>query len=240
MISSLISGIVIGILLAIPPGPVGVTAIKYGLFKSDKAGRQLALGNALMDTIFCILAVFATSFAVSKLSEVSHHYPLLTLILQIGIIVGFLVFGFLNLKDGKQSNVDYYNNEQPFKMPFMQNLRNRGVFFLGIAIALTNIANPTFITSLTWISVQVQNFHFVEDNFIARIFYAFGFGLGNFIWIYSLVKLVIRFKHRMSDDFLLKIKRFAGYTFIGFGTILGWRVVQFTKWPEILQILFAF
>lgn len=240
MILSLLSGIVLGIILAIPPGPVGITAIKYGLFRSPKAGTQLALGNAVMDFLFCLLAVFATSFAISTLNTLSITYPLLTLFIQFGVIIGFVAFGIMNIKTKPIKEPDYFSGEQEFRMKFLQDLKQRGIFFLGIAIAMTNIANPTFITTLAWVSVQTINHNLVANTAESKLLYALGFGLGNFLWIFGLVKAVTKYKHKLSDMMLIRIKKFAGITFLGFGTLLGWRVITLTKWTEIFHLLFAF
>lgn len=239
MILSLLSGIIIGIVLALPPGPVGITAIKYGLFKGEKAGTELAFGNAMIDFLYSLITIFATSAAISILNAFANQYPALIFAFQVSIILALMAFGILNLKSKKQL-FDYQNPEQSIDRSYLGSFRNRGPVVLGIAIALTNLANPTFIPSLTWVAVQVNKIPNIDLSIYGKLLFALGFGLGNFIWVAFLVKLIVRYKHRLTDTMLFRIRQFAGFTFLGFGTLLGYRLFSVIKWPEILRLVFAF
>jgi hypothetical protein len=116
----------------------------------------------------------------------------------------------------------------------------KGPFFLGAAVAFTNIANPTFFSSLSFVTLSVQKYHLIELTAASSIMFAIGFGAGNFTWIYLLVKVLARIKHRITDDVILKIRKFAGFTLIGFGTLLGYRVIAFTHWQDNFRFIIAF
>lgn len=222
-----------------PPGPVGVTAIKLGLFNGERSGTQLAFGNAMMDFLYSLLAIFATAAATQAINSLSHSYPVVALSFQVIVVLTLLVYGFVNLTS-KPKEIDYTNPEQKFESKFLQNLKSRGPILLGVAIALTNLANPTFVPTLAWIAVQVHKYQIIQNSILSNFLFAIGFGLGNFLWIYFLVKMIIRFKERLSDRMLLRIRQFTGATFIGFGTIMGYRLLTLTKWSEIIRFIFAF
>lgn len=238
MIISLLIGITIGVLLALPPGPVGVTAMKFGLYRNSRAGMELALGNAMLDFLYSLIMIFATSTASQIMGNFEGNYPFISTIIQIGVVLAFFGIGIYNLKN-KNSNFDYNNPDNAYNSRFFSLVKQRGPVLLGIAIALTNLANPTFIPTLAWISINIHTHKLFANNFINNLLYAIGFGLGNFIWITILVKLIVRYKHKFSDSMLIRIRQFAGFTFLSFGTLLSYRILSITKWGEVLHLFFA-
>ena len=239
MVMSLLAGILIGIILAILPGPVSVTAIKLSLEKGSKHGILVGLGTAVMDFFFCVSATLATSAIIPLVEQISKNYPIAVLIVQISIVAGVMVYGFLTLKSKKEKGVTTPQNLTE-KSKIIEYLTHRGPFLLGFAIALTNVANPSFMASITSVTVMVQRWGWIESSILGNTSYSIGFGLGTFIWLYTVVRVVIFYKPRMSGDLIVRIKKFAGLTFIGFGTLLGYRIIMITKWPEILRLIFAF
>ncbi len=238
MIVSLLAGAILGIVLAILPGPVAVTAIKTSLNKGVREGSLVGLGTGVIDFLYCLCAVFATSAAMMIFDTFAVEYPLVVLSIQILIVFGILVYGFTHLKS-KQAVLSQNTDPLAEKNKKLQFLSSKGPFFLGMAVALANIANPTFITSIAYLSVQMQKFGLIENTSLGRISYAVGFGLGNVIWIYAVVKTIDHYKSKMSDKMAFKIQKFAGFTLIGFGTLLGYRLIEFTKWSDILRLIFA-
>lgn len=238
MIISLLFGTIIGIILALPPGPVGITAIKYGLFRGNRSGMELALGNAIMDFIYSLIMIFATTAASHAVSAFSSDYPYISTLIQILVVFVFFAVGIINLRN-KYDSFDYNNPDKAYNSRFFSLIKQRGPILLGAAIALTNLANPTFVPTLAWISINVHTFGLFESTIINNFAYALGFGLGNFIWITLLVRLIVRYKHKLSENMLIRIRQFAGFTFLSFGTILGYRVLSITKWGELIRLLFA-
>ena len=238
MIISLLFGTIIGIILALPPGPVGITAIKYGLFRGSRSGMELALGNAVMDFIYSLVMIFATTAASQAVGTFAKDYPYFSTLIQIAVVIVFFAVGIINLRN-KYDSFDYNNPDKAYNSRFFSLIKQRGPILLGAAIALTNLANPTFVPTLAWISINVHTFGLFENNILNNLFYALGFGLGNFIWITLLVKLIVRYKHKLSENMLVRIRQFAGFTFLSFGTLLGYRVLSITKWGEIIRLIFA-
>jgi threonine/homoserine/homoserine lactone efflux protein len=237
MIISLVAGVIAGFVLALPPGPVGVTAIKLALDKGSRHALLAALGTTVMDFIFCFIAVFATSAIITLVDKFAAEFPLGVLLVQITVVVAIIAYGIL-LRKNKNDSINEIETVKTYK--FIDYLKSRGPFLLGFAVALANVANPTFLGSISYVSMLLQKWAFIDSSVLGRTIYSFGFAAGTFLWLYLLVKIIIFYKPRMSEDMIFKIKRFAGLTLIGFGTILGYRVIAFTKWGEILRLVFAF
>lgn len=240
MLESLVVGFVLGFVLAIPPGPVAVTAMKLTLDNGVKHGRMVAFGTSIVDVFFALVAVFATGFLVHLFSDITSYNPLLFLIFQIIVIAVLMLFGLTQLKQKKSEIKIDPDNCQPKALKFLKKVMNRGPFFLGAAVAFTNIANPTFFSSLSFVTLTVQKYNLIEITAASSIMFSVGFGAGNFGWIYLLVKVLAKVKHRLNENIIYKIKKFAGFTLIGFGTLLGYRVIAFTHWQDIFRFIFAF
>lgn len=238
MILSLLAGLIIGFVMAMPPGPVAITAIKLGIEKGERHGYQIGIGTGLVDFFYCLIAMFATSAALALLGDFTDRYPLLTLFIQLSVVAGMMIYGYITLKS-KKNPLEEPVETEPKKMKFFDRLAHRSSFFLGIAIALANIANPTFMPSLAYVSLNVQKLGLIELTNLGNLSYALGFGIGNFLWIYFLIRVLTHYRSKFSDKFIIIIKKFAGYTLIGFGSILGYRVLEITKWSEVLRFVFA-
>jgi threonine/homoserine/homoserine lactone efflux protein len=240
MIISLLIGTVIGIILAMPPGPIAMANIKLGLEKSRKDCVQFSLGTALMDLLYCLIAIFAASAIESAISEYFISNPFLSLFFQFIVVSGLIFFGFKQVRTRKEE-IESFRSTKSSKLPtFLLNLKNKGPLFLGISLAFTNLANPTFIPSLTLMSAWVHKFELFQDLIAENLSFSLGFGIGNFIWLYFLSWIVMRNRHKLSEVSILRIKQFAGVTFIGFGGFIGYRIVMFTNWAQIFKYAFVF
>lgn len=242
MITALLIGALVGFILAMPPGPIGMASINIGLDKGIKPGMQLAVGTASLDMIYSMIAIFAASAVEAAVGNFFDDNPIVFLIFQLVVVLGLVFAGSLYLKAKKRNEeaakIDKNIKKGRFDL-FVESLKKRGPFLLGIALALTNIANPTFLPSLAITAAWIHKLELFTNAFAENLIFALGFGIGNFIWLYLLVKVITKFKHRFSENIITRIRQFAGITFISFGGIIGYRVVMFTKWPEVLKLVFA-
>ncbi len=239
MMLSLLSGVIVGYVLAIPPGPVGVTVLKSGMRGDEKCGVSIAAGAGVMDILFCMIAILATSAIFQTLEQFFSHYPLAQLSFQAVVVAIIVAYGILQFRSSDSST----KNKAPKKSllyEYSRRLQSNGPFFLGVGIALANIANPTFLPSLGYTTMGVQHFGLVGASFVDSVLFSLGFGIGNFCWLYSLLRFVSHYRSRFSPALTLRIHQFAGLTMIGVGTYLGYRVLLVTKWAELLRTLMTF
>ncbi|MFH1052369.1 MAG: LysE family transporter [bacterium] len=239
MLIALLSGLIIGFLLAIPPGPVALTTIRLSLEKGIKHSSRAALGVGIMDFVYCLAIIFATSAILTLINGFFDDYPLIFLSFQIFVVVALIVYGFMNIKL-KDRIINPKRRKEPKPFKYLEKISHRGPFLLGIAVANANIANPSFLTALAYVTLNVQKFILPENSAFLNIAFAFTFGVGNFLWLYLISKILVHYKDKMSAITIARIHQFTGFTLIGFGTLLGYRVVTLTHWQEILRFVFAF
>ena len=239
MVFSLLLGTIVGFVLAVPPGPVGVTTLKAGLRGDERGGVLIGLGAGVMDLFYCLFAMLATSALSSSLEAFFGDYPLAMTMFQVICVLMLVGYGIMELRSSRIQQCAQAIAQPSRLRRIAEKLKKNGPFFIGVAIALMNIANPTFLPSLAYTSMIIQHSSFFENTAANCLLFSIGFGLGNFGWLYSILKIVLFYKERFSPEFTLRLHRFAGFTMIGAGTLLGYRVF-FTKGSEIARLLFAF
>jgi len=237
MLTAILVGVLIGVILAIPPGPVSFACIKVGLQQGRKECFELSLGSALMDTFYCVLAIFAATAIFDTLNGYLDAYPLVYLALQIGIVVALIYYGVSQFRKQQIKPTEIDVKPQP---RFIQTLKSRGPFLLGIAFAMSNLANPSFMTTLFIMTAWVRKLELFVSSFNTNLLFSLGFGIGNFLWLFFLAYIVNANKHKLSQTSITRIKQFAGLTFIGFGGVLGWRVVTLTNWAQVFKFAIIF
>jgi threonine/homoserine/homoserine lactone efflux protein len=238
MIGALIVGFLVGYVLAIPLGPIGMASIRTGLRDGWLAAFKLALGAGLFDVIYCVMAMLATSAVVDGLRGLEQSSPLAPLLIQFTIVALMIVFGILQMRERPEKReVDGEPAAKPSS--FLEWMKGHGPFFVGIGFALANLANPTFVPALAGMTTFIQKLEWFENSIVNNVIFSIGFGLGNFAWLFTLVRLVLALQHRMTPTFVLRLQQVSGFTLIGFGTFYGLRIILLTKWPEILRLVFA-
>lgn len=241
MIFALIIGLIVGYVLAIPPGPIGMAAIRTGIRQGFAAAFKLAIGAGLFDFLYCTIAMIATSAVVDALTEMEKDSPMLTLAIQLAVVVAMIIFGIVTFREQvpvKSIEIEQEPELEKNKRTIFEYFKNHGPFFVGVGFALANLANPTFVPSLAATATFVQKLGFFDNTMVNNVVFALGFGIGNMAWLATLVKLILMFKDRMNSSFLKRIQQVSGVTLVGFGAFYGILVV-ITKWAQISRVLFA-
>lgn len=239
MLLALLFGTLLGFVLAIPPGPVAVAVLKSGLDGNQARGLKIGLGAVVMDILYCVIIMLAMGAIQVAASSFADNYPVAVMGFKISCVVGIVAYGFYSLKRNQPpaAKVDANASESSF----VERIKSHGPFFIGVGIAIANLANPTFIPALWATTTYVfYSMNVVQATLTNVVLFSFGFGLGTYAWVYIFLRLIIHYRNRMSTVFIDRLHKFAGLTLIGFGTLLGIRVFAATKWSELFRLVFAF
>ncbi|HOM04215.1 MAG TPA: LysE family transporter [Candidatus Kapabacteria bacterium] len=239
MIAALLIGLIVGFILALPPGPIGVLSIKMGLNRKIRPAMYVAIGSGVADFMICFVAITAATAVVQALHSFFDCHPIYSILFQSILIAAFLFYGLYSLKSKPHQEKHIEDADLENQNNFVRHFKEKGPFLLGFALAIANLANPTFLPSIGYVGVQVQKFALYEITTFNNLLYSIGFSIGNFVWLYTLSNIVFRLKNKFSDNLIVRVKQFAGITFISFGGILGWRLLFFTKWSEVLRLVVA-
>jgi threonine/homoserine/homoserine lactone efflux protein len=213
---ALVVGLVVGYVLAIPPGPIGLAAVRTGLKHGAAASRWLAFGAGLFDLAYCFFAMSASVGIAHVLQLDSATSPVFTYA-AVAVAAAIAVLGVyqfrnpisLNVADGDGTSV-----------------KTGKPFITGAAYALANLANPTFIPSLLVMSAYILASGVVERNMADRVLFSLGFGVGNYAWLVTLVHIFLRYKHRMPERAFSLAQRIMAAAVVIFGLLTGIRLVM--------------
>ncbi len=224
MIVALLVGAVVGYLLAIPPGPIGMASVRMGLREGWKPSVRLALGAGLLDMIYCALAMWASAGVVRLLDSLEGSTSWVTIAVQLLIVAAMIAFGVVQFREQPiDPNAESDNQSRPVSL--LTRLSSRGPFLVGVAFAVANLANPTFVPALMAMATFVQQLDLFPSSFSTAMAFSVGFGAGNTSWLLTLVRLVMTFRRKMTPKFIHRLQQISGLALILFGIITGVRIL---------------
>ena len=221
-----------------PPGPIGIYSIKSALERNFKNGLLVGLGASVMDIIYSFIAMMATSTVVGRYSSFTENYPVVDIIIRLAVVFILIAYGISQLRVKEKNPIVTESDQSPPQMTIARNVLKsfKGPFFIGVAMALVNAVHPTFLPALAAQAVAVQHNGWVDPQQKSQIAaFAIGFGTGNMAWMYVMLKIVVRFRHHMSDVFMVRLKKMVAGMFVVFGMYLGIRILTLTKWSNLFQ-----
>jgi len=202
-------GIIIGILVAAPVGPVNVLCIQRAIERGFWGGIAAGLGAMLGDGLIALCAALGVG-AIS--GAVAYHRMTIQ-------FVGGLVLIALALK--------LYLAAPRFEPAVTEEGRAETlrdfVWDIPQTFFLT-ITNPGAVLGLFAIFGAVSTFVEVESYVDALTIVAAVMG-GSFLWWFSLSHLIGRFRHLLTEGRLRLINQVAGLLLLGFGVLLVGEVV---------------
>jgi threonine/homoserine/homoserine lactone efflux protein len=234
MLTALLLGIISGCVLSIPPGPLSAAVTKHTISHGFRTGVMIALGGAIMDIVYVLLAAFASSTLVTQLIELVTGAGWLPLLFQVCCIGLLLAMGirYFRLKHQPEDETKIVKVEEA-QEERARKLGYSSPFFIGVLIAVANLAAPTFIPSMISVVSYIQANHWIGRTVEENIGYAVGFGIGTAIWFTLVAQMLVRHRARFSPDVLSTIYKFAGGTLIVCAAVLTYHVVMSTQWSTI-------
>lgn len=197
-------GLLIGVLIAAPVGPVNVMCIQRAIERGFWGGVAAGIGSVLGDGLIALFAALGVG-AVSG-AFIAHR----SMIEVVGG-VAFIVFGlklFLT-KPGVTIPAQAPRPEATLK-DFAWDIPQ--TFFL-------TITNPGAVLGLFAIFGGVSTFVEVKSTIDALLMVA-AIMAGSLLWWIFLSNLIARYRHLIDAGRLYSVNRLAGILLIGFGAIL--------------------
>jgi L-lysine exporter family protein LysE/ArgO len=192
-------GIFVGLLAAVPLGPVNVFVISQALKRDFFHGLLAGLTAAALDTAFCFVAL--AGFFQIKLSLPPYTMAVLKIVAAVIII---LLSGKL-IKDSKTFAIPRERDKIPSAAPKP---------ILGVL--LLYVTNPTLY--MFWIAAAgaVTGHHLVRYGTWTAVAFAAAVGMGSLLWYLLLVRFVSRRQARIRPETFRKILFYLGLALIAF------------------------
>lgn len=190
----LIQGMLLGIAIAAPVGPIGLLCIRRTLQYGPTVGFATGMGAAVADTIFGAIAAFGMSAVFTFLRGYET---------SIRIIGGLFLLCIA-------ARTYTTRPRPPAEIPETRNLA--ASFLIGLAVTLTNpITVVASIALLTGIGLTTTMGNFDAATLVLGVF------CGSSFWWLSLSGGVALVRHRISERRLVVINRFTGVALAVFG-----------------------
>lgn len=192
----IVKGILIGLLVSIPLGPIGVLVIQRTVNKSRIAGLLSGMGAALSDTLYAIVAGFSLTFVIDFIRE--HETMFQAIGALVVLALGISIFFKNPVNDLRRNRLRGNTHFQDIISSFLVTISNPLTVFVFLAV---------FTSSGVAISLE-KPYH--------SFFVILGIFLGAFLWWFTLSGIVSLFRHKINLRVLWWINKTAGALIILF------------------------
>ncbi len=195
-IAALLGGILIGVLLAIPVGPIALLCMRRTLERGPMYGFATGLGAAFADTIYGGIAVFG----IAAFSGLIHEY---TIPLR---LVGGTLMLVLALRLARK------------KMPRAACEKATASHKISALISglLLTLSNPMVIFGFAAVFTGIGIGGLLANREMA-IMLVLGIGIGSALWWFILTLGVVRLRHLLSEKAMHRINLIASTLLAMFG-----------------------
>jgi len=244
MIINLMTGLIIGFIVSIPPlGPVAFAMISKGFKNEIKEGRAIAFGSAFMDFFYCLIAfsgivliisVFPSGVAKFYSENVQTIEIVLTfagcaIVIISGLKIIKMKITYNKLEADESAKFDTAlakanklrekteNAAKHLKIPEIKKSNFLGLFFLGVVLCLSSLTLPA-----SWIAIigYLKGYHFLNSSFLGGFVFSIGTFGGTYAWYFTLLKLITGNKKRINQTTVNKLNIIAGVILIMLGVFL--------------------
>ncbi|MFC2115282.1 LysE family translocator [Bacteroidota bacterium] len=195
-----IKGIIIGLLVSAPLGPIGIMCIQRTLNRGYMAGFVSGLGAATADIIFAIIAGFGLTIIINFIEEQHIYFQILG-----GLFVLYIGYRIFNTNPVKQLKLQRLNKtrlSQDFVSIFLLTISNPLAIFLFVAImAALKVAND--LLSFFELSIMVA-----------------GIAGGAIFWWSVLASIANRFRKRIRLKSIWWLNKITGSVVFLFGLVV--------------------
>jgi len=199
MLEIIIKGILIGLCISVPLGPIGMLTIQRTLHRGQKYGIATGLGATTSDLIYTIITLFFLNFV---LDFIEGNRFIIQLIGSIVVAAfGYYIFRSNPATQPKPNETVKHSLPGDFFTSLLLTLSNPLVLFVLIAL----FARFEFIRSQTTL-IEI----------ICGILSILG---GALLWWSLLTFLVSRFKNKMNIRGLKIINQITGLVILGIGCV---------------------
>jgi threonine/homoserine/homoserine lactone efflux protein len=198
----IVSGIVIGLIVAVPIGPVNLICIRRTLAYGPLNGFMSGLGAAVGDTVFAIV----TGFGLTVIAQLIEGYSSYLELVGGGMLVYFGAHTFL---DKIQARLDD-------KLASKEKGTSTLFRAMVSTFALT-ITNPATLLGFAALFAGLGGLAGGHPNLLSAAFVVMGVAAGSSLWWLALTTFVGLFHRSINDRVMMLINRVSGIAVIGFG-----------------------
>jgi len=202
-LSLFIQGLIVGLLVSVPLGPIGVLVVQRTVNKSRKAGFFSGLGAATSDLFYAIIAGFSLTFIINF---VRQHQLLFQIVgTAVLLALGFYIFFKNPIHDLRKTRRRGTTHFQDYISSFLLTVSNPLVIFVFIAVfagsgLVLNVKEPyhalaiilgIFTGGCSWWFILSGLVSLLRHKINLRFMWWFNKSAGILVWLFVIVSIVI-------------------------------------------------
>lgn len=200
----LLSGVILGLSIAAPIGPVNVAMIQRGLSQGFAGAFLLGLGSTVADLLYILLA-YAGANPLSRFA-----WARILLFAAGAVVMGYLGWGAVRAAFAPQAA------EAPGKV------ERRSAFVSGFLITIVNPMTIAFWLGILSGSLAARE----RGSLVVEALYIAALAVGCVLWCFAL-SLALHFGRRVAHGNGLRVVSFAaGLMLLWFGARFAWDAVK--------------
>jgi len=222
-----LTGLLSGLLLSIPVGPINLTILNEGARRGFKWAVLIGLGATVMEVIYCFVAF--TGFA----SFFTRGYVKAAMELFSFVFLLFLGVRFLAAKSVQQPAVQLGAAARHIEERFGLRFQPTSAFLTGLVRVMGNLGVLVF-----WI-ILAANFisrEWVSPDWPGKLACVAGVAVGTGSWFIGISWAVSLGRGKWSERTLLKMEHVSGITLVVIALIHGgsiiWQMHRANLWPK--------
>ncbi|MBP6062834.1 MAG: lysine transporter LysE [Fusobacteriaceae bacterium] len=222
-----IKGIMTGLILSLPFGPIGIYCMEKTLVEGEKEGYTSALGMVTIDFVYGLVAFL---FINILRDDIEKYGPLLA-----GVVGAFLISvgtkKFFKKTEAAQLKERKGGLIQGYLTTMICAIFN--ISSILVMIAFYSISDKVLPVSPELNQMIVSNFNFkVESAFT----YASGIFLGGAALWFTTTYILYHWRKTINHEMIMKVTKYSGLAIFGFGTTIVFTAVKhFLILKNVLQ-----
>src|SRR5215469_16631429 len=216
IIIAAVTGLVSGLLLSIPVGPINLTILNEGARRGFKWGLLIGMGATLMETIYCFIAF--TGLA----SFFTQGYVKIIMELCSFAFILFLGIKFLCAKSCELP-VQLGKTVKRFETQFGERFHPHSAFMTGFVRVMGNVGVLVF-----WV-ILAANFisrEWVRPDWAGKCACVAGVTLGTGSWFVVLAWIAAKGRGKFSERTLVRIEHISGFVLLGLALVHGATIIR--------------
>ncbi|MCT4614796.1 MAG: LysE family transporter [Marinifilaceae bacterium] len=186
----ILKGIIVGLTVSIPLGPIGVIIIQKTIQKGRMAGFLAGMGAAVADLFYASVAAFGLGVVMNFIKEQEFYLQL----------VGSLILAIVGMKIFYTNPVKQLRSHKSSKKGFLEDF---------LSIFLLTITNP--IAVFVFVAIFAgASFINTDSGITNELFLIIGVFLGGALWWYTLSTVINIFRKKFRLKQLFWINRISG------------------------------
>ncbi len=216
-IVSLLVGLITGVFVTIPLGPIAVYVVQRALHGEMKKAIAVSVGSVTVDVFYCLLI---TMGLMSLLSPYLQN-----IIVQLVLSAFVIGYGIKMLVIDRVKKPRAEESEVPPHLVKQKQLLEKKRFniLLGATMA---IANPSVVVSYTAIIGFITANGLLADRLADKVIFSVANGIGSLVCFIGLAVFVRSKRHMLPPNFEQKAGTVAALAIIGFGVYFTFVIIQ--------------